>query len=131
MKYLLFVAVIIFASCESKTDEVCEDLNCDLIGEWAWVSTYGSIAGQTWTPESTGEDKLLVVEDDSLSFYTDGTLTEKLSYEVFESDTIIKDMNYTYCKYGLNTRLVFLEGDDLRFQDLCADCYDDSYTRVK
>jgi len=132
MKYIVLLGVLFLVSCEKKAVDTCQGLNCAIVGEWEWVSTYGSIAGTTWTPESTGEERKLIVDDKNLSFYTDGQLTEMVAYEVFETDTLLGGNEvYTFCAYGGNTRLLLLEEDNLRFQDLCADCYDDNYTRIE
>jgi hypothetical protein len=131
MKYLTFIVIIVLASCESKTAESCQGLNCDLVGEWDWTRSYGSIAGQTWTPMSTGEERQLIVDDTSFSLYTDGSLTDIFEYEIFESDTMFSDtIMRTFITYNMNTRWLKYEGDNMEMWDLCFDCYEDYYTRA-
>ena len=129
-KFLMLILLIPFLSCENESEENCGLVSCDYIGEWSWTSTYGSIAGSTWTPESTGEERTLIIDETEMSFFTNDSLVLKTNYEVFESDTILGDtIKRTFIKYDGWTRLLMADMNTLEMRDFCADCYDDFYER--
>jgi len=132
MKNLVVVLIIfcIFISCTKETETICESQKCELLGSWNWIRTYGSIAGQTWTPASTGIVKKIEINDDVILFYESGIIVDSYPYIVFETDTIFRGSEvYKFIRYNNNTRWYKLEGNKLEIHDTCFDCYDDYYDR--
>ena len=130
MKNLLFILFVLITFSCTKEDTSCMDSACAIQGEWEWTSTYGSIAGATWTPESTSMTKLLSIDENEISFFENDILVDTKEYSVFESDTILGgDISYTFLSYGTDTRLLDLNDDEMNISDLCADCYQDYYER--
>lgn len=136
MKYsiLFFFSLFGLISCtKDEPEEIIQTdcvANCDLIGTWEWIRTYGSIAGQTWTPSSTGVEKELKIDQSYLSFFENDILIDQFLYQAFDSDTIFNDtMSYSFITYQGNTRRYEIDDDQLTFFDLCFDCNDDYYQK--
>ena len=49
----------------------CDPIQCDLIGEWNWVSTYGTVLGISITPDKTGQTQSLAIDGEQLHFFTE------------------------------------------------------------
>ncbi len=129
MKYLilLFTVFTIF-SC-TKEDR-CQELNCDLLGEWTWTKTCGTIAGRTWTPESTGYEIHIKINESKISFFKNDTLTKTYEYEVFETDTLYTHGTLaSFIKYNKITRRYSIENGTLGMYDLCFDCLADFFEK--
>ena len=106
------------------------DTNSRSTTKWEWIKTYGSIAGQTWTPETTHTTKSMELSEDVITFYERGLEVEQYDYIIFESDSILGgDIPYKFISYDDNTRLFSEQGDTLVVRDLCSDCYDDYYVK--
>jgi len=130
MKYLvLLFAVFTVFSC-SKEDSYSE-LNCELLGEWTWTKTYGTIAGKTWTPESTGYEMYIKIEKSNILFFKNDTLIQSYLYEVFETtDTLYSGgILASFIKYNKNTRRYIIKDGTLTMYDLCFDCLDDYFVK--
>lgn len=129
MKSLLKVSLLAFTLCALFT-ACSSDSNSNTNGDWEWVKTYGSIAGTTWTPESTNSTRSMSLSDEIITFYENGIEVNEYEYTLFESDTLINDgIVRKYITYNQNTRWYDEDGDTLVLRDLCADCYDDHYTK--
>ena len=126
MKYLSLLCLVLFAfSCQQE--EIKQN---ELLGNWEWTRTYGSIAGIETTPESTGMEQSLEISEETISFFIDGELTSELTYDAFESDTIIGDnILRKFISYDGDTKRYILQNDSLSIFDLCEDCYDSHYVR--
>ncbi|MDA9773948.1 hypothetical protein N9B82_03235 [Saprospiraceae bacterium] len=126
MKYLSILCLFLFTvSCEQE--KVSQN---ELLGNWEWTSTYGSIAGIETTPENTGMEQSLEISEETISFFVDGEKTSELSYDAFESDTILGDnVLRKFISYDGDTRRYTLQNDSLSIFDLCADCYDSHFIR--
>lgn len=65
--------------------EICESIT----GAWNWYETTGGIGGITETPESTGETRRVVFEDNGdVTFYTNNAVTLSSTYTMASEDTI-------------------------------------------
>lgn len=92
MKPSLIIAVIIlvatfYISCDNS-EEKCVD---DVVGTWIWIQSSGGIAGETQTPESTGESRKVVFKNGAITFYTDDEITRSASYALEKTETIFSD----------------------------------------
>lgn len=129
-KLLYFVFLLSLIACgDTRSEDDCFDPICVLLGEWEWTHTYGSIAGSTWTPDTEGLTRSLIIDDQIIKFLENGSVLEEFNYEVIESDTIISGSLWTFIKYGNNTRILELADSTMVFRDLCPDCYDDHYEK--
>ncbi|MBW2369840.1 MAG: hypothetical protein JRH15_18370, partial [Deltaproteobacteria bacterium] len=64
----------------------------DIVGTWSWVQSSGGIAGILETPESTGESRKVVFDDQgNVTYYTDNIVTLSSTYSLGESLTIFSD----------------------------------------
>ena len=131
MKKLFYLILLFsFISCEDDSMESCLDPACDLVGQWDWTHTYGSIAGSTWTPETENVTRSLIIDELTIRFFEDGNEIEQFDYEVFQTDTMFNDSQlWTFIKYSNKTRILEVNDTNLAFRDLCTDCYDDYYER--
>lgn len=133
MRNLICIAFILSFSlfaCNEDSAESCTGLNCDLIGEWDWTSTYGSIAGNTWTPETENVTRTLIIDEITLRFFEDGNEVEQFTYEVFETDTMFNSSTiWTFIRYDNWTRILEVSDTELAFKDFCPDCFEDYYER--
>ncbi len=129
MKYLVLLFVVCTILSCAKEDS-CLELNCELLGEWTWTKTIGSIAGRTWTPESTGYEKHIKIDKSNILFFKNDTLIETYVYEVFETDTLYTGgILASFIKYNKNIRRYSIENGTLAMHDLCFDCYDDFFEK--
>lgn len=130
-KVFILLFALSLVSCEDESQvPACEGLHCDLIGNWEWDYTYGSIAGATTNPENTGMEQSLEFDENIISFYVDGELVNTYDYQVISTDTIFNDnITRTFIKYNNNTRWYEVSDTSLVLRDLCFDCYDDYYIR--
>jgi len=100
MKKLFYLILLFsFISCEDDSMESCLDPACDLVGQWDWTHTYGSIAGSTWTPETENVTRSLIIDELTIRFFEDGNEIEQFDYEVFQTDTMFNDSQlWTFIK---------------------------------
>lgn len=130
MRYIIFSLFIFFITACSK---IQPRTDCStLIGEWKWTRTYGSIAGQEWTPQNTGDTQRIQLDENEIYFFENGNFIQSFPYSLIETDTITNDgVVRTFIKYSNKTRWVIHEECDLEFRDLCPDCYDDYYEKIQ
>ena len=131
MKQLFYLILLFtFIACGDDSTESCLDPTCDILGQWDWTHTYGSIAGSTWTPETENITRTLIIDELNIRFFEDGNEIEQYNYEVFQTDTMFNDSNlWTFIKYSNKTRILEVSDTNLAFRDFCPDCFDDYYER--
>ena len=131
---LILAAVIIFSVG-------CDDSGCNLPvapildGQWQWVQMVGGIAGETRTPESTGDQmRIEFTERYTYDFYRNDTLLSSEPY-------VIKMMPSVYLPDSVPT--IYIEGgisqafefsalnDSLYLFDNCYDCFAHVYYRIR
>ena len=71
-KILLFLILIAILGINCSRDNDEEEINSAIIGEWNWIKSTGGFAGGTYTPESTGENRMLIISSDSIKYFTNG-----------------------------------------------------------
>lgn len=68
------------------------EIDDSIVGNWIWYETSGGIGGITETPESTGETRRVVFQDNgNVTFFTNDVATLASTYSLASEDTIISD----------------------------------------
>lgn len=114
--------------CSKDDGEIVESI----VGEWNWVKSTGGIADITYTPQTTGENRELVISSDSLKHYTNGELVSKIKYkiEMVHIDDEVLKMIVPEPEEVIRQFFV-LEQNRLFLIDDCADCFISEYKRMK
>ena len=141
MKQYLFppsviLLLIAFASCNDRYP-VAPEIS-QLYGTWQWLRSVGGIMGEVRTPKSTGHTgKAIFHFDGTVAFYRDDILVEQYRY------TITREKLYPNAQEALiieflgapapsNKQTISYQGVDTLFlSDLCMDCYQHTYARIK
>lgn len=89
---MLCFSVILF----SVVFSACVDSDIDdyerIVGTWQWYETSGGFAGVIETPETTGETRQVVFEEDgTVSFYKNGNVTLTSTYTLGKEKTIFSE----------------------------------------
>ncbi len=128
----LFITLSVFLliySCDNDDPDI-KDLN----GKWVWLSSFGGISGETYTPESTGKIKIIEFTTDSVfRSYQNDTLVAETKYHLIRSKSIYdKDTTYiiTYDNQDINQSFLF-DRQNLVLKDECIDCYESFYKKAK
>ncbi len=97
-----------------------------LQGKWNWVSSVGGIGGWTQTPESTGQDIQLEIQNGIFKQFTNGTLTLETTYTLEEAESIFtgetEDMIFLSSEFQIQYSFI-LENDRLVLKEECYDCF--------
>lgn len=127
---LLILLVITLMSCEKQKQE---EYSNSLIGEWAWISSCGGIAGQCFTPESSKHNIKITFSIDSLfNIYQDGILTRSDKYYIIISPPADMPGTANMIKYGQNISTYFdIHHDTLTLNDSYIDGFISLYKRIK
>jgi len=83
-KYIFISIVFLFLGCSNS--EV-PSLQSELLGEWQWIESSGGIAGVTHTPESTGEEHVLIFRSNTVKKYINNTLVSETNYSIEQVDS--------------------------------------------
>jgi hypothetical protein len=130
MKNLIFIFIaILFLSCEKNNDSLS---NWNLIGQWNWVKSSGGIAGMTYTPNSTGKNRVLEFSATTLKIYENGLLTAETSYsiQIKKSTNNLSESILVYAKPFMISQAFVLESNKLYLNDYeCNDCFASEYSR--
>ena len=92
-KILLFLILIAILGINCSRDNDEEEINSAIIGEWNWIKSTGGFAGGTYTPESTGENRMLIISSDSIKYFTNGDLLSKIKYTIDDQKKAIDYYN--------------------------------------
>ncbi|HNW57389.1 MAG TPA: hypothetical protein PLR88_01815 [Bacteroidales bacterium] len=134
MKKYAILVLIIIASCYGCKKEDSFISSSSIIGEWAWVSTCGGIAGVCYTPETTNQRINLVFTVDSMykSFKND-TLKDSGRFHVYKSISADTKETSNVLQYGTTSQIFTIVCDTLYFPkpQLCFDCFESNYRRLK
>jgi hypothetical protein len=85
--FIITFVLMSFMSC-SDDDAVSEEDS--IIGSWDWYETSGGIAGIIDTPETTGETRKVVFQENgNVTFYTNEVAILSTTYTLAEEVTII------------------------------------------
>jgi len=124
----LFVIVLFITACQKESNENYEP---SLNGKWQWTKTYGGFAGQTYTPQSTGETRVLEFKNDSICReYINGVI-------IFETTYTLKNIegyheNFIFYKTGMIASIIIkLDRTNLVLSDYADDGFENTYIRKK
>ena len=125
---LLIASLIIVSSCHKDKTES----SLTIEGRWQWVETYGGKGGITYTPESTGEERLLVITASTIETFVDGVKTNEDSYYIENGDCMPGD-NCRLIVYGNRSidQEIQLNGSRLVLIDQAYDGFVKEYHRQK
>ncbi len=131
----LLYLIIFHSGCKNEDDQVQpESVVDELHGEWIWLQSQGGFGGWTYTPESEGIDKKLVIDNVFYKEYHDDSLALQLGYQLGtleepfgtdESDTFIQ---FDSVNIGM---VVLIKNDTLELFEHCFDCFNHLYVRKK
>lgn len=125
-KVYIFSMIFILVSCGKESDD---NQSKTLIGKWNWIQSNGGIAGQTYTPQSTGN--IITIEfDDNSTFrqYRNGILNIETTYKLMN----IEGYNELFIYYGSGypaSIITSLENNTLTLCDYMDDGYIHAYKR--
>jgi len=122
LKIFVFSMIFFLVSCSKESNE---NQNKTLIGKWTWIQSSGGIAGQIYTPQSTGE--MITIEFcDDLTYrqYRNEILNIETKYELKN----IEGYNEMFIFYESKPASIItsLENDTL----ILTDYMDDGYVNV-
>jgi len=119
---VLSVSIVSFMACNDieNTEENTSKCSSTLCGEWVWVSSSGTIAGITITPETEGVIKTIIIDDVIYQEFIDEELVLETEYEFSEP---IMTFNS-----GIDKR-VEMDDEDLQLHDQLFDGWSHSYRR--
>jgi hypothetical protein len=129
MKKTFVFAMIIgmLVSCSKQSDIV--DIK-NLIGEWRWVKSTGGISGDIVTPESTGNQIMLEISEDSYKKFINGTLELELSYYLIIGQSIWTPVPKNIFVFEDESKQsIDLSGNELILYEECYDCFQHEYIR--
>lgn len=107
-----------------------DNIGSELIGSWKWIGTSGGVGGINETPESTGDEKILIISSDSIKAYTNEQLNFETSYSIEISESDIFQGERKMIIYNNGARKVFtLTNNKLILIDDCKDCYINEYLK--
>ena len=95
LKIISFVSLVLllFSAC-SESDS--KEKNT-IIGSWEWYQSSGGYTGGTETPESTGETRKVVFEENgNVTYYTNDTVFLSSTYTILDEETIVVEDYFTY-----------------------------------
>lgn len=121
------LAVCLALAASACADGVAPDAE-GLVGAWRWVEASGGFAGETLTPESTGQSMLLIFGEDGLArVYGEERRDRGTPYEATERSTVtypVWDVRYDRALFGFETQVASLPTpDELVLADPCCDGY--------
>lgn len=126
-KYILLIAVGFSIWSCSVNDE---KTTADITGIWNWTGSSGGIAGTTETPESTGDERKLVISTDSIKSYLNGTMYLKTKYIVETRESLLfqEPRNMIISEQGIK-QVIDFDGNNLILTDDCYDCFTNGYKK--
>ena len=130
---LAVIALIIMVACNKENTSSTN--SASIIGEWNWISSTGGIAGMKYTPETTGEKRKIIFDNDSVfRFYRNDTLKIECKYHILKSSDSGGLNSMILVKYDSSSiRQYFTIQPDgiMVLSDECMDCYLSEYKRIR
>jgi len=128
MKKTLFLTLIVLLNINCSRDDNRE-VSSPITGQWNWVKSTGGIAGSTYTPESTGENRMLIISSDSIKYFTNGDLLSKLKYTIELRDVYGESRELIVPEFLGITQFFELNENKLTLIDYCDDCFVNEYMK--
>jgi len=130
---LAVIAVFMMFSCNKEN--ISSINSKSIIGDWNWISSTGGIAGLKYTPETTGEQRRITFDNDSVfRFYRNDTLKIESKYHLFKSPAIDGLESTILVKYDNSSisQYFTIQTDGVMIlSDECMDCYWNEYKRIR
>ncbi|WP_430967337.1 hypothetical protein [Spongiimicrobium sp. 2-473A-2-J] len=140
-KSYIVILALLLSSCSNGDDNSQEGTETgtvtELVGEWTWVQSTGSIAGITVTPESSGKTmRIEFTEENVFNKFVDGV-------EVYTSPFVIDEDNIQYTTLALfesvglgfdhqvEQQFQFREGNTLVLTDPCCDNFTFQFVKAQ
>jgi hypothetical protein len=126
-KYILLILVgFSIWSCSVNDKKT----SAEIIGTWNWIGSSGGLAGTTETPESTGDERKLVITTDSIKSYLNGALNLKTKYKVETRQSLLFNEPRKMLISGNGFRqIIDFDGKSLVLIGDCNDCFTDGYKK--
>ncbi len=126
--YFLLCALIFSSSCATKHQD---NKKFKWDGDWEWISSFGGIAGQKRTPESTEEHIMIHIDKDSIYQYVNGELKSTWSSKLHYGKLMLQnEESWYYLKNDIKVA-VKIQDSILILNEDCSDCYEHRYVRKK
>lgn len=123
---LLIIIGMTILSC-SKSEDTSY---VNLIGNWNWERSSGGISGTTETPQTTGQNRKLIISTDSIKSYLNGILNFKTKYTIETRESLIFNEPREMIIQENGFKQIFtLSGNKLILIGDCNDCFIDEYIR--
>lgn len=128
MRFIIALLAIgsFITACQIESNE---NNDTTLSGKWSWFKSSGGIAGQTYTPQSTGEIRTIEFINDSIfKQYRNGALLIETTYAL----TNIQGRDEVFIKYKegrITSYIVFQDKNTLILADYADDGFEHSYRR--
>lgn len=121
----LILVMSLLISCESNSNI---DDSSSISGNWIWVESSGGIAGQTNTPESTGNQIELEISQYTIKRFENGELKSELTYKIEIGESIRSTEKVKLIVYENDWKQSFEKrGKKLYLYDECYDCFQNEY----
>ncbi|MGV6831421.1 MAG: hypothetical protein ACWA5P_07665 [bacterium] len=128
MKKKLFLILFGVALLGCSSDD--NRSTTDLIGIWDWVASSGGIAGNTETPESTGNQIRLEISSTTIKRYLNGTLTSESEYVIETRESIIfQGPREMIIEENEFQQIIERSGNNLILIGDCNDCFTSEYLK--
>lgn len=107
----------------------------EVAGEWSWISSMGGIAGETRTPDSTGDNQRLALDrDGTLRLFRNGTLRVETTWHAPSNPAIGAPSAMTFGEpspFGFGfAELAMTHPDTLILTDPCCDGFTRTWARI-
>lgn len=126
MKKILFLTLIVVLTINCSNDDE-KEIRTTISGQWDWVKSTGGLAGSTYTPESTGENRKLIISSDSIKYFTNGDLLSKVKYTIELRDINGESRELIVPDPLGITQFFELNQNKLTLIDYCNDCFVNEY----
>jgi hypothetical protein len=125
---LISLGFILFTSSCLETDEGIEQI----LGTWNWVSSTGGIAGNTITPESSGNEIFLEISENEILKYENEILILTSGYSIKLDSSLIFGTMVPIIVYDDGSKQSIQRSENkLLLFDECLDCYQHEYGLTK
>lgn len=125
--FSIIILIVAFMACSGSDTENNENI----IGTWNWYETSGGIGGIVETPQTTGETRKVVFQENGdVTFYTNDEVTLSSTYTLSNEKTILSDEALPVVKVeGLDFNYVysFPYVNELELQEAVIDGFIHNY----
>ena len=132
-KMVKFISIVLLVVPIMACSDSNEENNESIIGFWTWYETSGGIGGIVETPNTTGETReVLFNEDGNVEFYTNDEVTFSSTYTLSNESTIFSDEELpVVIVEGLDFNYVysFPYVDELELQEAVTDGFIHNYRK--